>query len=86
LLFVNGCELQEPLFGSLKQHLGGCRLHGNGEVEMVVREWLPITRAIVWVLKQHLGGCQLRGNEEVEMVVREWLRITRARYLPQREF
>lgn len=28
--------------GTLKQHLGGWRLHGNEEVYMVAREWLLI--------------------------------------------
>jgi len=32
------------LFGSLKQHLSGCRLHSNEEVEMAVRDWLRIAR------------------------------------------
>jgi hypothetical protein len=30
-------------FGPLKQHLAGCRLHSNGEVEMAVRDWLRVT-------------------------------------------
>jgi len=32
------------LFASQKQHLEGCRLNRNEKVEMVVRDWLRITR------------------------------------------
>jgi hypothetical protein len=30
----------DQLFGSLKQHLGGCLLHSNKELKVTVREWL----------------------------------------------
>jgi hypothetical protein len=33
----------DHLFGSLKQHLFGCRLYSNEEVETAVRDWLGIT-------------------------------------------
>jgi hypothetical protein len=69
-MFVSGCELQEPLFGSL--------ISRYEEVEMVVREWLRITRAIVWVAEAALRRLPIARYKEVEMVVREWLRITRS--------
>jgi hypothetical protein len=45
---------------------------------MVVREWLRITRAIVWVAEATLRRLLIARYEEEEIVVREWLRITRA--------
>jgi hypothetical protein len=39
IVILKDHALQQRTFGPLEQHLGGRRLHSNGEMEMAIREW-----------------------------------------------